>query len=417
MERYRLKNIIILILALMFQSCMQTKLPDPMLIVFMVMTGVNSLYAYLDGIGWLLDGHAEWRGLLMGVDTLYFLCPLALACLYWFLLCRVLHNTRLSRVATRCVVLITAAGALLTALNPIFGYYFTISEAGVYAHSPTFFSCYICPVVILAFAVVYILRGRMPWREKIVLLAYPILPYAVSSFSLLYSAPTYICAALLCPLFFLYTNLYVRKERELIRNQALLTETRMNSMLLQINPHFIYNTIGSAASLCTEDPAQARDMLYRFSSYLRNNFGEMANRAMIPFTEEVAHLNTYIEIEKMRFPDIEVKTEYLVTDFEVPSLSMQPLVENAIKHGILGREQGGTLTLRSNEDSKYYYVFVEDDGVGFVTMEKADGRNHIGVRNVKDRLKLLCGGELLIRSQVGVGTVAEIRIPKKNTEE
>lgn len=212
-----------------------------------------------------------------------------------------------------------------------------------------------------------------------------------------------------------YCGNYLQNSRSLAEKEKALADSRMNALLLQINPHFIYNTIGSIASCCHNDPEEAEKMLFIFSDYLRNNFGELAQRTMVPFETEAEHLDAYITIEKMRFPDIEIETDYRTTEFELPSLSVQPLVENAISHGIMGRESGGSLRISTYEDETAWYVEVEDDGVGFETLKTNDGRNHIGIRNVNERLQMLCGGSLRIESRVGVGTTARILIPKKQS--
>ena len=141
----------------------------------------------------------------------------------------------------------------------------------------------------------------------------------------------------------------------------------------------------------------------------------LKEQAPVPFESELRHLETYLSLEKMRFGD-ELNIEYDIeaTDFLIPSLTVQPLVENAVKHGVGMKEDGGTVTIATKEFDDRYEVIVSDDGVGFDTAKKPnDGRTHIGMENVRNRLKTMCNAVLNIESTVGKGTVATITIPKE----
>ena len=190
--------------------------------------------------------------------------------------------------------------------------------------------------------------------------------------------------------------------------------SELNAMMLQINPHFIYNTLGSAASLCDIDPSAAQELIYQFSDYLRDNFTDIHRQPMVRFKDEMEHLNRYIAIEKVRFPNIEMEYEIHVKDFEIPSFTLQPLVENAIKHGICKRRRSaGTIWIQTMETESAYVVRVIDDGIGFNPMtSRLNEGKHIGIRNVRTRLEILCRGTLEIEGEPGVGTTCEITIPK-----
>ncbi|MBO5868744.1 MAG: hypothetical protein J6Q54_07550, partial [Oscillospiraceae bacterium] len=121
----------------------------------------------------------------------------------------------------------------------------------------------------------------------------------------------------------------------------------------------------------------------------------------------------YTEIELIRFPDMTVNYDIRAKGFLLPALTVQPMVENAIKHGLMGREEGGTVTVTSYETDSHYCVCVADDGVGFDVDAAQDPRKHIGIRNVRERLQVMCGGSLTIESEPGKGTTALIQIPKE----
>ena len=121
----------------------------------------------------------------------------------------------------------------------------------------------------------------------------------------------------------------------------------------------------------------------------------------------------YISIENVRFPDMTVSFEMNAEDFQIPALTVQPIVENAIKHGLMKLEKGGTIRVVSYETETDYCVSVVDDGVGFDTSLLLDERKHIGLRNIRERLKAMVNGTLEIESTVGVGTKVLITIPKE----
>ena len=201
-------------------------------------------------------------------------------------------------------------------------------------------------------------------------------------------------------------------EREKITLDAELAQSRIATLMSQIHPHFIYNTLGSIEQLCELDPPKAAKLVNDFSKYLRGNFGEIDNHRLIRVSKELEHTEYYIGIEKVRFPDIEFITEMNCCDFSIPALTIQPIVENAVKHGILKRDAGGTVKVKIYETDSSYFISVKDNGVGFKVSD-IERENHIGLRNIKSRLEAMCGGILHIESIVGVGTKITVEIPKE----
>ena len=204
-----------------------------------------------------------------------------------------------------------------------------------------------------------------------------------------------------------------RLEAEKNIVEAQLKESRVSIMLSQIQPHFIYNTLGTIERMCLKDPEKAFDLVRNFSLYLRGNFSELDSVTPIRFAEEMKHVEHYVNIEKVRFPDMNIEYDVETTEFVLPALSVQPLVENAIKHGLMRLESGGTVWIRSYETPSHFCVEVKDDGVGFDTSLPIEEKKHVGLRNIRGRLKAMVNGELTIESHIGVGTRAVISIPKE----
>ncbi|MGN0326659.1 MAG: sensor histidine kinase [Lachnospiraceae bacterium] len=203
------------------------------------------------------------------------------------------------------------------------------------------------------------------------------------------------------------------KNRLLAENERQLTESRIATMISQIQPHFIYNTLGTIGQFCLEDPEKAADLVQEFSLYLRGNFTELDNSMPIRISQEIEHVRHYVGIEQIRFPDMQVEYNLQAGEFLIPALTIQPLVENAIKHGLMGLEEGGKVVISTYETKEAYVVCVKDDGVGFDQSALSDGKPHVGIKNIRGRLEAMCGGTLTIDSTPGAGTTAQIMIPKE----
>ena len=204
-----------------------------------------------------------------------------------------------------------------------------------------------------------------------------------------------------------------RLEAEKNIVEAELKDSRIALMLSQIQPHFIYNTLGTIERMCLKDPEKAFELVRNFSLYLRGNFSELDSVTPIRFAEELKHVEYYVHIEKVRFPDMNIEYAVETTDFVLPALSVQPLVENAIKHGLMRLETGGTVVIHSYETPTHFCVEVKDDGVGFDTNLPIEEKKHVGLRNIRGRLKAMVNGELILESKLDKGTKAVIMIPKE----
>ncbi len=194
-----------------------------------------------------------------------------------------------------------------------------------------------------------------------------------------------------------------------------LTETRISIMLSQIQPHFLYNVLASIAALCKTAPLQAEKTILDFAEFLRGNMDGLTENKLMLFEKELNHVEVYLNLEKMRFGDkLMIVYDIQAVEFCLPALSLQPIVENAVKYGVGQKDGGGTVTIQSRETEEKYLILVSDDGIGFdpnVTPE--DGRSHVGIKSVSQRLKAQCGGNLLVSSEIGRGTTVTIEIPKK----
>jgi len=198
-----------------------------------------------------------------------------------------------------------------------------------------------------------------------------------------------------------------------------LAESRISIMLSQIQPHFLYNSLTVISRLCDKDPAEAKKATINFSNYLRANMNLLEHTDPISFENELNHTISFLNLEKTMYGDaLKVIYDIQVKNFKLPALTMQPIAENAVKHGIGKREGGGTVTISTKETNNFYFVIISDNGVGFDPDKIGDdGEQHIGINNVRLRLSAQCGGSLEIKSKPGAGTYATIVIPKTGIKE
>lgn len=213
-------------------------------------------------------------------------------------------------------------------------------------------------------------------------------------------------------------NAAMRAQELEAEQQALkleLQENRISIMLSQMQPHFIFNTLNTIYHLCEIDPDKARNTISSFSDYLRNNIDNLAQSEMISFEKELSFVKTYLDIEKVRFDDeLLISFDIAATNFKLPVLTVEPIVENAVKHGTSKKEGVSYLFISTRETDTDYEIEIRDTGAGFdSSYRKDDGHKHIGISSVKQRLEALCDGTLTIESEIGKGTTATIRIPKK----
>ncbi|MGF7002692.1 two-component system LytT family sensor kinase [Lachnospiraceae bacterium PFB1-21] len=214
---------------------------------------------------------------------------------------------------------------------------------------------------------------------------------------------------------------YLRKKlREAQQARALeleLSEARTQLMISQIRPHFIFNTLNAISALCLEDPIRADEAIVQFSKYLRANITVLEGPKMIPFPQELEIIENYVAIEKLRFDErIAVEYEIEFTDFKVPMLSLQPIVENAIKHGLVKKKSGGKIIMRTEQADGFAVITITDNGVGFDTEEASKKEESVGMRNIRTRISISCQGELLVASTPGAGTQVTVRIPLAKDE-
>jgi hypothetical protein len=199
---------------------------------------------------------------------------------------------------------------------------------------------------------------------------------------------------------------YMRQQRELANQRA-------SVMVLQMRPHFIYNTMMGIYYLCDQDPGKAKQVTLDFTTYLRKNFTAIVSEDTIPFHNELEHTRAYLAVEQAQFEDVFfVSFDTPHTMFRVPPLTLQPIVENAVKHGMSSSSDPIHISVVTRQTESGSEIIVEDDGPGFDPVD--DNEPHIALNNIRQRLSLMCGGTLTIATREGGGTSVKVTIPSQS---
>ena len=398
----------------------------PLFYLLLVITYVGLLG---DNFSWFFDGdpNLTWPGLIWLNQILCLLSYLvsALIAPIFMLYQRVVLNIRKQDRVVKWVNIFMVLDLIFLAAGAMSGFLYRIDEYGHFQSGFGHWMSALYPVFIFIICISDNIRQKMEMRKRLSLMIFIFTPLT-GLFSAFYSDYAVIYVAVTFSLMLMYFAVQMERSiermeqaRKIAEQSRELTEKQTQIIMSQIQPHFVYNTLGSISSLCEEDPIQARDVTDQFARYLRVNMANTKNDRLIPFDEEWEHTKTYLWIEQIRFEDyLKVVNDIQCTDFRLPPLTLQPLVENAVKHGITPKAEGGTVTISTYEEADCYVVQICDDGLGFdVEMPAKDGKLHVGIENVKTRLEILCRGKLKIESRVGVGTVAKIILPKEKPAE
>ena len=374
----------------------------------------------------LLMGKAMPGGVLMALQTFTGVSSTAVHLLFWRYQCASLPENRAQRYFTLWVYALLGVYLVTLGINLFTGVLFAVDASGNLVSTgetleiifiTLFYLTYLC----------YILPQRCPLSKKLSLAGFAFFPMLCIVLTAIWYAAgidnfyTVTYPFLLMAAYEVFFCDYIESKKNLLLHKTKLaeqareqTELRTAVMLSQIQPHFLYNALNAISSLCETDALRARDAIDSFARYLRVNLNSLESRRLVPFSEELEHTRTYLNIEQLRFgEDLKVVYDIGCDDFRLPPLCVQPLAENAVKHGLRCGD-GGVVTIRTRREKNAVYITVCDNGMGFApdTLPE-DGREHIGIENVRARLAAFCGGTLTVKSQPGEGTAAEIILPEE----
>lgn len=304
---------------------------------------------------------------------------------------------------------------IISIIVPVAVYF---DENGRFHRGPLGYTCAVVSFIFLVYMIVLSVRSYI--RNRRIDMIIPVFVSAViiaatfTDMIMAHDLPvSFLMASIICGCasYYLWLHLRFAKEHE----TSLLAESRIRIMMSQIQPHFLYNTLASIQALCATDPPKAARTVEIFANYLRQNLESLGESELIPLTKELEHTRIYTEIELLMFPEILVDYQISDQSFRLPALTIQPLVENSIRHGVRGIRNPSVyiVTRREAED---HVIVIRDNGRGFdVTDETLMSGRHIGIRNVRERIEKMCGGRLEVVSEPDMGCTVTIRIPVKTS--
>lgn len=319
----------------------------------------------------------------------------------------VCERKKVSFVPNYIILAICSIYILLSVISLFNGMFFSFDENGCFVNGPMYGLVRAFDLIIIIIGIFWVMcyRKILTLREISFLISFNVLPLLSMTLQRFWEpTPQYMAVTLSLIV------IYVLFHGEITRQ---LADSRISIMLSQIQPHFMHNMLTTIMYMCRTEPEEAEKTVGQFADYLRANMDSLTLKQCIQFETELKHVKTYWSLEEKRFGD-KIRAVYDIQEnsFMLPSLTIQPIVENAVKHGMRKGKQL-TVTIRTYSDVNNYYVEINDDGRGFdVNAFENDGKSHIGIKNVQQRLKMMCGGELMVNSVPDQGTDAVIKIPK-----
>lgn len=384
--------------------------------IFMWLCGI-SIGAMLSDIAvQLLEGNAQNTVFITLFETLTCIfCVCIAALIIWLVHYFVREGDKKHRKICHIFMILIAANLIFIIVAAPLGWIFSVVDGKVEA-GRLYLIYYLVPLLGLIFSLWSVLTSKKADHyEKLSFAALAAFYTGGIVSQIIYPASAISFATGTLSALAVYISFYVRRGKQLAQAEAELSNKRMSAMISQMQPHFLFNSLTTIVDLCDRDPQLAKRSIVSFSDYLRGNLDAMTTESCIPFKKELEHCKTYLSFEKLRFEDqLEIVYDIDCTDFSLPALSVQPLLENAVKHGVGHKDGGGMVVLSVKRMNGYIMIKVLDDGVGFdPDAPLSEGRSHIGIENVRSRLATMCGGTLRVSSMPGKGTTAEIRIPEE----
>ncbi len=291
-----------------------------------------------------------------------------------------------------------------------FIYYITPDNK--YFRGPWYPLLLVPPVAIMLVNLVGVVHRRSKLSQKYfrAFLIYLLVPMAAMLIQMLVYGLLFIGIGMAISALLMFGIILSDQMEQYLCQQREIAHQRASIMVLQMRPHFIHNTMTSIYFLCEQDPKKAQRVTMDFNTYLRKNFTAIVSEEPIPFSEELEHTKAYLAVEQAQFEDrlfVEYDTPH--TTFRLPPLTLQPIVENAVKHGMDPDSEPLRIAIRTRSTDSGSIILVEDNGPGFEPAD--DHAPHIALVNIQERLEMMCGGRLTILPREGGGTVVKVTIP------
>ncbi len=291
---------------------------------------------------------------------------------------------------------------------------FYYSESGNFMRGPLGYSCFVVSVILLIQLIFASVRSYRKTMNRLSVFPFVVvILITAAAITDIFILKTYridlltVVSASSCVLYYIWLHLQFVREHE----NDLKAEQRIRIMMSQMSPHFLFNTLAAIQSLCRTDPALAGETVQKFGVYLRQNMDTLRSDTPVPFEKELEYTKVYVDIAMLQYPNVCLEYDIRDKDFSIPALTVQPMVENAISHGVRIREKGIVSVIARLTDD-HHEIVIKDNGKGFDAEKAFDmDDTHIGLRNVRARIEKITGGSVTVHSIVNEGTEVTICIP------
>lgn len=384
--------------------------------LFIAMLVVNILVLLSDMLTWIFEGQPRLNKLLTAANFFVYVLGYVIVAFFTAYLVAVIGQKkalRRPRPFLYTVYALCAVASVMVFVSLFNGMYFRFNAEGMYERGPLYWFSQAFPIFMLLVNMAMILMRfkTLGTADALALLSYGVLPIIAMTVQIFVYGVTLLYISTTLSMLIIYICVQGEQRRRLQERETELVESQIALMVSQIQPHFIFNTLNSIRELMYIDTAKADEMIVNFSGFLRANINALQDTE-IPFDEELKNVGMYVAIEKERFGNkLNFVEEIGVSDFSLPPLILQPLIENAVKHGICQKEEGGTVRLSTAEDGGGVLITIEDDGAGFDAA--ANPESSVGLNNVRSRIRYMLGTEMRIDSRIGEGTRIEISVPER----
>lgn len=331
----------------------------------------NTCSLFFDAAALLFRGRTDvfaWWG-VRASNFIAFSCNYLLLAAFAYYLTEFLgRRTKVSRNPLQIIWTLCALSLMLVVATQFFPIVYSVDAKNVYHRESLFWFSQAIGIVGMLLCAGMLLRYRhvIEAEEKIALWSYIVLPVAALCVQAFVYGMVLLGLANTVLLIVVFLFLQAEQGRRMAEQDAALTQSRISIMLSQIQPHFLYNSLNTIRYLCKADPDRAQKAVDDFATYLRGNLDSLKRTAPVSLDTELEYIRIYLSLEKMRFDDeLQIVYDLQATGFLLPALTVQPLVENAVKYGVSKKEGGGTVSIATRETPDCFTISVSDDGVGY----------------------------------------------------
>ena len=388
--------------------------------VFFALVVTQALTLFFDGVYWCIVGKSSFLEMSVVFVLIYFFCLLMITLYHYYLRAfwKEHYGIRESNRFKYFPIIVNMVFNVLWISSFFTHLFFVINEDGSYYYTPYHIFSQIGIMLILLPDLLVLIKERkkMGFKNCLLWIFLPIWSAVVRMFDLKYDLPFVYPAISLC-IVGIFTMVNTEMDSSVEKHLLSVREDMNKVMISQIQPHFLYNVLNSISILCHKNPNRAAEITDEFASYLRWNINSVLSSEPLSVSEEISHTKKYLDLEKERFGDV-LNVVWNVSDdsFFIPPLVLQPLVENAVRHGICQKEDGGTIWIDIYSDINDHHIVITDNGEGFDTSDPGESKDklHVGLSYAREQVEGICGGKIAVESTPGRGTKVHISLPREN---